>query len=563
MFRLAGAARPAPGVMALYCTAAAPYRYLMAEHAIDYIEAIAAEFPDRQALTFRGSDGFSLRLSYGQLDQRLNRAANVLASLGVAPGDHVGCHLYDTPVHVDVMLGAWKMGAVPININFRYLDEELRYLFEDADLKLVVSEPALADRAQRVAQGCQTIQQVVVADGSWDQRLSAASPERPPIERTGDEHYILYTGGTTGMPKGVVWRHTDILHAAFSTRGFARMKIPAVPNPQAAVDALRNGPPRYSARPCTCPLFPLMHGGGQWAMMVGLVRGMRRVLITDVHFDPEFFLQVLAEERVNGVSAAGDAHARPVVDAVNASHGGVLDLPELRSWNSSAVMMSPAVKEDLAKALPDTRIVDGLGASESGGQGAFVGYGEEGSPRFRLNEGHVILDDEMQPIDPSERRIGRLAKTGRIPIGYYKDPEKTAETFPVIDGVRYTMPGDLARWEEDGTVTLFGRGSLSINTGGEKVFPEEVEKALKSHEAVLDAVVVGTPDDRFGQRVTAVVQLRSGYDDPGLEALTAHSKRLLSGYKAPRALVLVDEIVRSPSGKPDYRWAKATALERM
>jgi len=283
------------------------------------------------------------------------------------------------------------------------------------------------------------------------------------------------------------------------------------------------------------------------------------VKLCDPHFDAAFAMRVAAEERVASVGGAGDAHARPVIDFLATDEARTLDLSNLRLWGSGAVMLSQSAKQALQAALPGIQIMDGVGASETGGQGRAVGYSDEGSPRFRLTQGHLIVDDALRPIPKTERRIGRLAKSGHIPLGYYGDEAKTRETFPVIDGVRYAIVGDMARWEDDGTVTLFGRGSVSINSGGEKIFPEEVEKALKTHPAILDALVVGTPDERFGSKVTAVVSLRPGHESPGLDALAAHCKTLLSSYKAPRALVIEERIVRSPSGKPDYRWASEAA----
>lgn len=533
---------------------------IMANNPIDYIEAIADSFPDRPALVFRRRGEDALRLTFGQLEERLNRAASVLDSLGVGRGDHVGCHLFDTPAHVELMLGAWKIGAVPINVNFRYLGDELEYLFDNADLKLVVSEPTLVERARAAADKVHGLDHVLDT-GAWADKLATASTERTSSERTGDEHYIIYTGGTTGMPKGVVWRMADILQAAFGVKENPALNVPAIPTAASIVEQLHAPTPVMEALRTRCCFLPLMHAGGQWIMTAGLLRGGVSVLLADEHFDAAHALGVLAEEDVNIAVGAGDAHGRPVLDAIEADHDGTLELPKLVLWGTAAVMISPNIKQGLTDALPGTIVYDALGASESGGQGTAAGYSEEGSPRFNLDEGHVILDEHMRPMDKSDRRIGTLAKTGHTPLSYYKDEKKTAQTFPTIDGVRYSVPGDQARWEDDGTATLFGRGSVSINTGGEKVFPEEVEKALKGHPDVYDAVVVGTPDERFGNRVTAVVQLRQGRDNPGLEALAAHCKTLLAGYKAPRALVVHDAIVRSPSGKPDYRWAKDTALQ--
>jgi acyl-CoA synthetase (AMP-forming)/AMP-acid ligase II len=533
----------------------------MAQHVIDYLEAIADKDPDRPALVFRAQGKPAHRLSYGELDRRINRAARLLTDLGVKKGDHIGCHLHDTPAHVDIMLGGWKLGAVPVNVNFRYVPHELVYLFEDADLKLVVTEPELAEQAQLAAQSAPKVERVLVADAEYESRIEACSSERPPSERTGDDLYMLYTGGTTGMPKGVMWRHEDALHACFGAVATEALQIPAVATPEEAVALLDNPNPAWELLRKSCPLPPLMHAAGQWALCRVLVRGGCAVIITDVHFDPKYSLEMIAEEEVGVVWGAGDAHARPILDALIEHYNGVLDLPKLLLWVSSAVMVTPEIKAGLAQALPGTFVFDALGASETGGQGNAVGYSDEGSPRFAMEEGAIILDDQMRPIPPTEQRVGKLAKTGHIPLGYYKDPTKTAATFPVIDGVRYSVPGDLARWEPDGSITLFGRGSVSINTGGEKVYPEEVEKALKTHPAVFDAVVVGVPDDRFGKRVTAIVQLRSNHPNPGLEALAEHCRKTIAGYKVPRQLIIREQIVRSPSGKPDYPWATKEASD--
>jgi len=535
----------------------------MAQHVMDYFEALVDAIPDDEALVFRSQHHPTLRLTFRALDERVNRAADVLRQLGVERGDHVGCHLHDTPAHVDTMLAAWKLGAVPINVNFRYVTHELVYLFDDANLKVVVTEPELAEAAQDAAASVPKVKHVLVADAQYEQRLAAASPRRPEITRTGDDLYMVYTGGTTGMPKGVMWRMEDILPGAFGTEPVDALQIPGVPTPEAAVELALHPTPATEALRTQCPLPPLMHAAGQWSFARTLTRGSRTVLIRDVSFDPRFALQVFGEEDVAVAWGAGDAHARPIVDALHQYHHGALDLPKLLLWVSSAVMITPAIKAGLAQALPGTFVLDGLGSSETGGQGQAVGYSDEGSPRFVMSEGAIILDDDMRPIPPTDRRVGKLAKTGHIPLGYYGDPIKTAATFPTIDGVRYSVPGDLARWEDDGSITLFGRGSLSINSGGEKIYPEEVEKALKTHPSIFDAVVVGMPDERFGKRVTAVVQLREGHEHPGLQALADHCRGSIASYKVPRAVVVEERIVRSPSGKPDYPWATNAATRAL
>jgi acyl-CoA synthetase (AMP-forming)/AMP-acid ligase II len=531
----------------------------MAIHFIDYLEAFADAAPSEPALTFAYRNRPDVRFDYAGLDERINRAAHVLSELGVGRGDFVGCHLHDSPAHVDTMFGAWKLGAIPVNVNFRYVEDELTHLFRDAGMKVVVTEPELLEHANAAASHAPTLEHVVAAGADWEARLDAAADHRPEAPRSGDDRYMLYTGGTTGLPKGVLWRHEDILHAGFGAAAMPSVNMPEASSPESAVAVALEARAHLEAIKHHCPLPPLMHAAGQWALCRALLRGGRCTILGDLSFDPSFALEVLAREEVQLVWGAGDAHARPVIDAIRAEHGGSLSIPRLLVWVSGAVMITPSVKTDLEQALPGTVVMDGLGSSETGSQGQGRGYGDEGSPRFEMEPGTILIDDAMHPIPPEDARIGRVAKPGRIPIGYHDDPEKTAATFPVIDGVRYSVPGDMGRWESDGTVTLFGRGSVSINSGGEKVFPEEVEKALKSHPDVFDTLVVGTPDPLLQSRVTAVVQLRDGHDDPGLEALAAHCRGQLAGYKLPRALVVEERIVRSPSGKPDYRWALEAA----
>jgi acyl-CoA synthetase (AMP-forming)/AMP-acid ligase II len=308
-------------------------------------------------------------------------------------------------------------------------------------------------------------------------------------------------------------------------------------------------------------LCPLMHGGGFWVGFNAILSGTYMVLTRDTGFDPAFALRVAGEEKVRIVMTIGDAYARPIVDELERAEPGTYDLSSLLVYGSGGAILSPSVKEDLARVLPTTVVHDGFGASETGGQGRLIGTAKDGAPRFDMDPGNVVIADDGTLCEPGDGRVGLLANSGHIPLGYYKDEEKTARTFPVIDGVRYAVPGDLASVEADGTIVVFGRGSVSINSGGEKIFPEEVEKALKSHPAVFDATVVGTPNERFGAQVTAVVELRrDAGPPPSLAELQEHCRQHIAGYKVPRGLVFVDKNLRSPSGKPDYRWAKETAL---
>jgi fatty-acyl-CoA synthase len=305
---------------------------------------------------------------------------------------------------------------------------------------------------------------------------------------------------------------------------------------------------------------PFMHGTAHWMAFSALFTGGSVIVPAEHRLDPIALWQLIARELANFLVIVGDAFARPLVDALETPAGRALDLSSLRVLLSGGAILSPSLKRALVEHLPGLLVVDGYGASETGGQGQSVvvaGADVPGAPRFRVGDDTQVLDDDLRPAAPGV--VGRLARRGRIPVGYYKDPQKTAATFPVVDGVRWSVPGDHAVVEPDGTITLLGRGSVSINTGGEKVYPEEVESVLKGHESVFDAVVVGVPDALWGERVVAVVQTRAGTRAPTLDALQAHARAHLAGYKVPRDVVVVERITRSPSGKADYRWARSVA----
>ena len=511
----------------------------------DLFEAVADAIPEREALVCG-----TTRLTYAGLDERATRLANGLADRGVGPNDHVGLWLYNGNEYLEGMLAAFKLRAVPINVNYRYVADELRYLFVDADLKAVIHEPDFAPLLDDVRADAPLLKTAIGAGEEYESLLAEASDTRAFGPRSADDIYILYTGGTTGMPKGVTWRAEDIFFGALeSLVGAATLSAPQ-----------EIGPRAVDGRTRCLPACPFMHGTAHWAALATLFGGGVVVVSPDRKLDPRRLWQLVADERVNFLVIVGDAFARPLVDALEVD-GDDFDLSALKILLSGGAILSPVVKEALVRLLPGVVVIDGIGASETGGQGNMIGAGTGvGPPRFVMNEDTAVLDDSLQAVKPGSGVVGRLARRGRVPLGYYKDPEKSAATFPVIDGVRWSVPGDMARVEDDGTVVLLGRGSVSINTGGEKVYPEEVEAALKAHPAIFDAVVVGVPEERWGERVTAVVQLREGAT-VDLDAAAEHARRHIAGYKVPRALVVVDSIVRSPSGKPDYRWAKTAALE--
>jgi 3-oxocholest-4-en-26-oate---CoA ligase len=356
-----------------------------------------------------------------------------------------------------------------------------------------------------------------------------------------------------------MWRHEDIYFASLGGRGTPSKGVPALTAPEQIGERARRGDPIMRR----LPLCPLMHGGAMWVALQTLLNGGALIIATDRHFDATDALSLLASERVELTMVIGDATARPMADAL-AHDPQAFDLGALQVIASGGAILSPAVKALLRECLPHTKVVDTFGASETGGQGRLApardvkAGGSAGPPRLLTDDDTVVFDDDLRPLAPGSGVVGRLARTGHIPFGYYKDPVKTAATFPVIDGVRWSVPGDLAMVEADGSITLLGRGAMCINTGGEKVFPEEVEGAIKSHPAAFDAMVVGVPDQRFGEKVVAVVSLRPG-ETAGEDELVAHVRSHVSGYKVPRSWVFVDHCERLPTGKPDYQWAKELA----
>jgi acyl-CoA synthetase (AMP-forming)/AMP-acid ligase II len=522
------------------------------EHAVDH-------FGSREYLVAEGQ-----RRTYDEMEARANRLAHHLAAHGIGPGDHVGIYAYNSVEWVETLWAVFKLRAVWVNINYRYVEGELAYLFANADLKALVYQREFAPRVANVLGELPMLtHSVVIEDGSgadlgpltsvpYEEAMAGGSPERDFGPRSPDDRYILYTGGTTGMPKGVVWRHEDVFFALGG--GIDPTTNTRVDRPEALVERAQTRDPGTML-----PIAPLMHGATQWSVMGGSFQGNKVVLVAK--FDPGRVWRLVGEERVNSIMITGDAMGRPLVEALD-EPGVDYDLTSLVNLSSTAAVFSPAVKDRLLERLPSIIVSEAIGASETGSNGYTLvqaGQTEARGPRVTAILDTVVLDDDMRPIEPGSGAVGRLARAGNIPVEYYKDPEKSAQTFVTgPDGTRYSMPGDFATVEADGRIVLLGRGSVSINSGGEKIYPEEVEAAIKSHPGVYDCTVVGVPDDRWGQRVVAVVQPR---DDAtiDLDSIREHCRGQLAGYKLPRDLHLVPAIVRSPSGKPDYRWAKDVA----
>jgi acyl-CoA synthetase (AMP-forming)/AMP-acid ligase II len=526
----------------------------------DLLERVADTVPDHLALVCA-----QRRLTYGELDTRANRLAHVLAAHGVGAGDHVALYLYNSTEYLEGMLAAFKLRAVPINVNYRYVEDELRYLLDDADAAAVIFHREFAPKLAAIRSSLPRLTTfIAVDDGNtlpgtelpadeYEDALAAASPERDFAPRSPDDLYLLYTGGTTGMPKGVMWRHVDLFFGAMAGAGGGGAPIRT---PEEIAERC------LEARTRCVPICPFMHGTAHWMAFSTLFMGGTVIIPAEHHLDPTEVWRLVAREQANYIIIVGDAFARPLLDALNSPEGRALDVSSLHVVLSGGAILSPSLKRAFVERLPALLVVDGYGASETGGQGqsVFVAGGDVPTAlRFRVGDDTQVLGPDLHPVGVGV--VGRLARRGYIPLGYYKDDAKSAATFPVVDGVRWAVPGDHAVVETDGSITLLGRGAVSINTGGEKVYPEEVESVLKGHTDVFDAVVVGIADERFGERVVAIVQPRPGAE-PALDALQKHSRVHLAGYKVPREVVLVDTIERSPSGKPDYRWARAVATRK-
>jgi acyl-CoA synthetase (AMP-forming)/AMP-acid ligase II len=529
----------------------------------DLFENAVDHFGDREYLVANGK-----RRTYAEMEERANRLAHHLAAQGVGPGDHVGIYAYNSVEWVEILWAVFKIRAIWININYRYVEDELAYIFGNADLVALIYAREFAPLIVAVRHTMPKLtHSVVIQDGSdadisaldsgdYEEAMAGGSPERDFGPRSGDDRYILYTGGTTGLPKGVVWRHEDVFFALGGGNDAQTGERAQRPEDMVAWGE------RAGAQQTFLPTAPLMHGASHWAVMGGSFVGRKIVLMA--RFEAHEVWRLVEQEKINSVMITGDAMGRPMAEALddpdtNCDHSSLFVVV------STAAVFSPTVKDDFFRHLPNLLIVESIGSSETGGQGlAIITKGNTamlgGGPTVKAGPGTVALDENLEPLKPGSGVVGKLGRCGDIPLEYYNDPEKTAETFVVAkDGTRYAMPGDFVALEEDGAITLLGRGSVSINSGGEKIYPEEVEAAVKSHADAYDCVVVGVPDERFGNRVAAVVQPREG-TRPTLEEIQAQCRKKIAGYKVPRQLHLVDEIERSPTGKPDYRWAKAIAI---
>ncbi len=533
-------------------------------------QAVAAAIPDRDYL-IQGER----RFSYRQVIERANRLAAYLHSRGLGchtersaiPGheagqDLLGIYAYNGNEYVEALLGAFLARVAPFNVNFRYVKTELQYLLADSGATALIYHAAFAPRVAEILPNLPQLRVLIqIADDSgndlldgavdYEDAVASSAPEPPPVQHSPDDLYVLYTGGTTGMPKGVLWRQHDIFMTSFGGRNIMTGE-PADSVEQIAAAA--------AAAPGTklMVLPPLMHGAAQWTVMTALTTGQSVVFPSVVdHLDAEDVVRTIERERVSVVTVVGDAMARPLVDAIEK---GIADVSSLAVIANGGALLTPFVKQRLIEALPNAVVVDGVGSSETGAQMHHMSMsGAVSTGTFNAGPDTFVAAEDLAAIlQPGHDGMGWLAQRGHVPLGYKGDAAKTAATFPLIDRVRYAVPGDRARHRADGTIELLGRDSVTINSGGEKIFAEEVETAIASHPAVVDVVVAGRPSERWGQEVVAVVALAEGATADADE-LVAHAAQSLARYKLPKAIVFRSVIERSPSGKADYRWAREQA----
>ncbi len=520
----------------------------MAWNLADTISAVAGVRGDAPALLHADRT-----LSWREFEGRTNAIARFLMDRGAAHDDKLAIYSYNRPEWIESLLGAYKARVVPVNVNYRYKEDELSYLLDNSDSVAIVFEGSFAPTLDKIRGSLGKLKTFIqIDDGSpqvpWAvpyEEVAGGDDAPIDLERSGDDLLFIYTGGTTGMPKGVMWRQEDVWFSLGGGGDFltGRDKPDGL---SAHLDKLRASQGGLRL----LPACPLMHGTGMLMATQALMTGGSVVTLTSHGLDAAELWREVERKQVNIIAIVGDVFARPMIAELEKNQ---YDLSSLEAVMSSGIMFSPQCKERLLELHPQMRLIDSYGSSEATGMGTSVTTAEGSTKlaKFKAGSRVKVLTDDGREVEPGSGERGRVARAGYIPIGYYKDPEKTAQTFKTIDGVRFAVPGDYAMVEADGTLKLLGRGSVCINTGGEKVFPEEVEEILKRHPAIEDAAVVGLPDDKWGQAVTAVVTLRAGRELSEDEA-KEHTRTSLADYKTPKRVFVVESLGRSPSGKMDY-----------
>ncbi|MEO9220433.1 MAG: AMP-binding protein [Mycobacteriaceae bacterium] len=514
-------------------------------HLGDIIEVLADAVPDRVALITNQT-----QRTYGELDDRATRLANHLAGNGVRAGDHVAVHAMNGAEWPEAFYACFKIRAVPININYKYVENELCHLYKDSNSVAVIVAPEFLAHVEQVQDALPDLKYTLVLGEPYEKALAEASPDRNFGERSEDDHYIVYTGGTTGAPKGVVWRQGDIVYAALNAY---RQGAPIDRVEQLGEEAAANQSPMRLQM-----MGPMMHAGSQWAMGSTHLAGGTAILYSLPGFDPHEVLDLAAKHGAVALNVIGDAMAKLLVDHLAEPGHPEYDLSKLAVFANGGAPISHSVRQRLGQVLPGVMLIDSYGSSETGTTAVEPDAEKHTAPRFRIGPETTVLSLDRQNCLPGE--VGMLARSGHIPLGYYHDPAKTEEAFCTVDGTRWALSGDWATIDPDGSITVVGRGSLSINTGGEKVHPEEVEAAITAHDDVLDAAVIGTYSDIWGEQVTALVQVREGHH-VDVNALKKHCKQFVAGYKVPKEFLFVDVVPRTEMGKVDYRKSKARAQD--
>ena len=538
-------------------------------NAADIFEGVVDRVPDREAIVHG-----STRLTYRELDARSNKAANALKKLGIKKGSHIGIYAFNCVEWLEIMLGAYKLCAIPININYRYVEEELKYLIDNADMEAIFYHKQFSNKLENIKSHLPLLKDFIcIEDNSgeddvidksfnFEDLIANEDESRLDVDRSGDDKYILYTGGTTGMPKGVVWRMEDVLMTLGG--GIDAVTGEKYPTPEAFADKC------LQDQTIALALAPFMHGGAQWQSFNSFFSGWKLIINDQVSFDADYVWEVVAKEKVMNLTIMGDAMGRPLCDALPRAIEKGLDLSSLFVLSSTASVFSASIKDTILEYLPNLFLIDAVGSSETGATGVNIHTKDGklkdsgGGPKFtKPNFSEILNLDTKEVIPPSDTEtIGYLARKGHVPVAYYKDEEKSKKTFIEVGGVRYSIPGDMAKYEEDGQMTLLGRGSVSINSGGEKIFPEEVEMALKAHPNIFDCLVVGVKDDRWGQKVVAVIQRREN-DELSLDDIKDVASKYIASYKMPKEIVFSELIERAPSGKPNYQWAQEFANSKL
>lgn len=527
----------------------------------DILEGVAKALPDDAPALVYGDRTVSWR----ELDRRSNALARQLLARGLAAGDKVAFYLRNQPAYLETLVACLKARLVHVNVNFRYREDELHYILDNSDARAVVFAGEFSEIAAKLEPGLPELRSWLQVDGprapfaeSYEEVLSQGDPAPLGVERSPDDLLFLYTGGTTGMPKGVMWAQGDLWQALGRGASLFNANTPS--------DTLEDHFARIASGgpgPRQIPACPLMHGTGLFTALGTLLSGGCVVTLESPGFDPDELWGVVERQRVQSLAIVGDAFAKPMLRALE-EREAPRDLSSLRLVVSSGVMFSTEVKKGLLVHLPEVVLVDSFGSSEAVGFGSSVmsAQGEVKTARFQIGERVKVFNERDEEVRPGSDEPGFVARSGPIPRGYYKDEEKTASTFRTIAGVRYSIPGDWCRVGEDGTLTLLGRGSVCINTAGEKVYPEEIEEVLKTHDDVDDALVVGVPDERWGQAVTGVVQLHDGatLDE---DALREHVRERLAGFKVPKRVLAIDRLGRAANGKADYKAVTEYALKEL